>query len=84
MTAGSYRFLSIPAKSYTMSLTSLDGQNDDETKHLPDVDMRNISLVMFQVLLPFRRLWNYTVLAYGCDEHPLTNSTLLSNNYMYY
>ena len=43
MTAGSYRFLSIPAKSYTMSLTSLDGQNDDETKHLPDVDMRNMS-----------------------------------------
>ena len=63
-----------------MSSTSLDGQNDDETKHLiSDMDIINMSLVIFRVSLPFRRLWNYTVLARGCTEHPLTNSTLLSN-----
>ena len=61
-----------------MFLTPLDDQHDDDgTKHL--LDMRNMSLVMFLVPLPFRRLWNYTVLANGCTEHPLTNSTLLSN-----
>ena len=61
-----------------MSLTSLDGQCDDEIKHLTNVG--NMTFVVFRVPLPFRRLWNYTVLAHGCDEHPLTNSTLLSNN----
>ena len=66
------------AKSYSMSLTSLDGQCDDEIKHLTNVG--NMTFIVFRVPLPFRRLWNYTVLAHGCDEHPLTNSTLLSNN----
>ena len=59
-----------------MLLTSLDGQRD-ETKHLSNVE--NMTLVVFQVPLPFRRLWNYTMLANGCDEHPLMNSTPLSN-----
>ena len=63
-----------------MFLTALDGQNDGvEMKHLLNIVFRNASSVMFQVPLPFRRLWSYTVLACGCDEHPLMNATLLSN-----
>ena len=64
-----------------MSLTSLDGQNDDGIKYLTKFNDIDTNLVMFRVPLPFRRLWTYTVLAHGCDEHPLTNSTLLSNYY---
>ena len=37
------------------------------------------SVVMLEVLLPLRRLLNYTVLAYGCDEHPVMEATELSN-----
>ena len=30
------------------------------------------------LFLPFRRLWNYTVLAYGCEGHPIMETAQLS------
>ena len=32
------------------------------------------SVVLEVVSLPFRRLWNYTVFAQSCEEHPLTET----------
>ena len=63
-----------------ISLTSIDGINDEDgMKHSANIVKRNTTLVMLQVPLPFRRLWNYcnTVLAHGC--HHVMNDTLLSN-----
>ena len=72
----------IYANSYVMSLTSLDDQNDgDGIKRLTNMVVKNTGVAMFQVPLPFRRLWNYILLAHGCDQHPLTKTAPLSNNY---
>ena len=64
-----------------MILNSLD---DGDTTHrgilAPAVILRDGGLVTLEIhlFLPFRRLWNYTVLAYGCEEHPITETTQLS------
>ena len=73
----------IHAESYAILLNSMDGQSDDDGALLvPRVVMRNESLIVFRVLLLFRRLWTYTVLAYDCDEHMVMGATHLSN-YVY-
>ena len=70
----------ILADSYVLLLDSLDGINDgDGVNVVPDVVIRNQSSVIFEVTLPYRRLWRYTVLAHGCDQHPVTTTTNLSN-----
>ena len=69
----------ILANSYAISLTSFDGERkDDGTKFVPSVEIENESSLLFQVSLPSRRLWNYTVLAHGCDKHPVMDTTFLS------
>ena len=42
------------------------------------VVIRNTSSIIFQLSLLYRRLWTYTVLAHGCDEHMVMDSTYLS------
>ena len=45
--------------------------------------VRNGSSVVlnYKVSLPYRRLWNYTVLAYDCKEHTLLETNELSNTF---
>ena len=72
------------ADSYAIILLdSLDGVNgDDRIKVTPKVtrnQMQN-SILVFQVTLPYKRLWNYTVLAHGCEQYPVMSNTILSKN----
>ena len=71
------------ADSYAILLDSLDGVNgDDGIKITPKVtrnQMQN-SILVFEVTLPYRRLWNYTVLPHGCEQQPVTSNTILSKN----
>ena len=70
----------VHADLYTISFNSIDGLCDIEEKHLvSDVIIINGSFILFQVPLLFRRLWIYTLSACGCDEHPVMNTTYLSN-----
>lgn len=70
--------------SYAIYLKSLDSNNgNDGIKLVLSVMMEHERFIVFQVSLPLRRLWNYTVQAYGCNEHPLMETTLLSNRIMY-
>ena len=46
---------------------------------MPTTILKNGNSVMFEAFHPFRRRLNYTVLAYGCDEHPVMEATELSN-----
>ena len=68
----------ILADSYVISLNSFDGENNG-MELVPNIDSINESSVVFQFSLLYRRLWNYTVLALGCDEQPVTEATVLSN-----
>ena len=58
----------ISAEVYTISLNSLASQNVNESNFelllMKNVIESDISIV-FDMVLPFRRLWTYTVLAYG-------------------
>ena len=62
--------------SILVSLDQLDGGDENKTLVMPMV-VRGINV--YEVMLPFRRLWNFTLLAYGCEEHPVTETTELSN-----
>ena len=66
------------ANSYAISLNSLDKDYDKETSFEQTILAVNETSVVFQLTLPFRQLWNYTVLALGCKQHPVTEMTLLS------
>ena len=68
----------ILADSYGISLNSLESENNG-MELIPNVDSINESLIVLQFSLLYRRLWNYTVLALGCDEQPVTEATVLSN-----
>ena len=72
----------ISAEVYTVSLNSLDSQNVNESNfELILTKNESDTSIVFDVVLPFRRLWTYTVLAYGCDEYPVMDTTYLSNKY---
>ena len=62
--------------SVYVSLDPLDRKEENETLIMPMV-VKGINT--YEVTLPYRRLWNYTLLAYGCKEHPITETTELSN-----
>ena len=57
-------------------LDQLDDSDENKTLVMP---MVVIGINVYEVMLPFRRLWNYTLLAYGSEEHLLTETTELSN-----
>ena len=60
-----------------MSLRSLDGEHGG-MKLIPNIELKNKNSVVFQLSLLFRRLWIYTMLARGCEEHPVMKATNLS------
>ena len=49
---------------------------------MPTVIMKSGRSIVLELAqsLPYRRLWNYTILAYGCEEHPITDTTELSED----
>ena len=71
----------IIADSYFLTLNLLD---DCDTTHkevlAPVAVLRDGGSVTLEthLFLSFRRLWNYTILAYGCEEHPIIETTQLS------
>ena len=62
--------------SVHISLDPLDSHEENETSVMPMV-VKGINI--YEVTLPYRRLWNYTLLAHGCEEHAITETTELSN-----
>ena len=67
--------MQIPS-SYTLSLTSLDGLASlDHVDTTPTIGMSFLTLDIVGGL-PFRRLWNYTLLAFGCRENSILNGEL--------
>ena len=68
----------ILADSYVIYLNSLDGENNG-MELVPNIDSINESSIVLQFSLLYRALWNYTVLAHGCHEQPVTEATVLSN-----
>ena len=69
----------IDAASYSLSLNPLDDL-EEESLLMPTYVVRNGISVMLKVSLPYRRLWNYIVLAHGCEEHPLLEINELSKD----
>ena len=61
---------------YSLSLQSLDGLEDMD--HVETTATIEQSVLTLEVVsgLPFRRLWNCTVLAYGCQESNISNDEL--------
>ena len=47
------------------------------------IAVKNGSSVVLTASLPYGRLWNYTVLAYDCEEHPLLEINELSKSFLY-
>ena len=77
--------MQIPS-SYSLSLQSLDGLEDmDHVETTATIELR-FSVLTLKVVsgLPFRRLWNCTVLAYGCQENSIMNGAELSELTMQY
>ena len=69
--------LLIPS-SYTLSLQSFDGLGDMdnvETTAIVEPGRLNLNVVSG---LPFGRLWNCTILAYGCQEDSILSGIQLS------
>ena len=62
--------------SVQISLDPLDRHEDNETLVMPMI-IKGINI--YKIALPYQRLWNYTLLAYGCKQHPITETTELSN-----
>ena len=60
--------------SYSLYLDSLDDLNiytHDEFLDVTAFSYEETAIVLKVAPLPFRRLWNVTVFAYDCDNHPL-------------
>ena len=68
----------VDAVSYSLSLNPLDGF-EEESLLISTIAVKNGSSVVLTVSLPYRKLWTYTVLAHGCEEHPLLETNELSN-----
>ena len=63
--------------SYSISLDSLDGHDENESFPVSEVVREGENSIVLKVVsLYFRRLWSYVVFAHGCKEHPLTNETM--------
>ena len=62
--------------SYSLSLQSLDGLEDMD--HVETTATIEPSVLTLEVIsgLPFRRLWNCTVLAYGCQGNNVLKKEL--------
>ena len=73
----------IKSASYSLSSSSIDGIEESPSNMLFVTSfMQSTNTITMNVSqpLPRRRLWNYQVLAMGCQEHPLANSLKLSKS----
>lgn len=68
----------VDAASYSLSLDPIDEHEENDSLLMPTTDDINESLVILELPLSFRRLWNCTVLAYVCEDQPVTAITELS------
>ena len=66
--------------SVALSLSSLDHKESDRAIETHSNLTMYESSMIIQVLLPYRRLWNCTILAYGCKEHPIIEAIQISND----
>ena len=67
--------------SYSLLMSSIDGTNEPPNNaSLATSFKRSVDTVTLNVSrpLPRGRLWNYQILALGCNEHPITNLQELS------
>ena len=65
--------------SYSVLLVPNDGINEETAIHramIDEMDRNSVDLNLQP--LPLRRRWNYTVIAYNCNQHPLTSTAELS------
>ena len=62
----------IQPASYSVLMKALDGLEGYYDGHLAPAIYRDNILELAP--LPFRRLWNVTVLAHNCKEHQITKS----------
>ena len=71
-------FRSVPT-NYSVLLVSIDGLVEETMIHELAIDeMSDSSLTLSIPDIPRRRLWNYTMLAYDCGQHPLLDTSELS------
>lgn len=65
--------------AYTLLLSSLDGLQDKDSVETNTTSITD-ELIILDVVpsLPIRRLWNCTILAYGCRTHSIVNDFELS------
>ena len=67
------------AARHFLSLTPLDFVEENGSSLLVPTDTtRNGNSVEIETSLPFRRRFNCIVLAHGCDQHPVTETTEIS------
>ena len=65
--------------SYSVLLVPNDGINEETAIHRATIDeMDRNSIDLGLQPLPLRRRWNYTVIAYNRNQHPLTSTAELS------
>ena len=70
----------IDANSYSLSLNSLDDKEEESFLKPAIVVTVTNGMVILKVSLPYRRLWNYTVLVYDCEDYPLMEEKELISN----
>ena len=69
--------LTVPSV-YTLSLLSLDGLEDMDSVKVNTTRTGNLISLDVVLGLPRSRLWNSTVLAYGCRDNLVLNSIEIS------
>ena len=72
---------SVNAASYSLSLDPIDDHEDNDSLVMNTTAIQTDSLLMLKVSLPYRRLWNGTVLTHECEEHVVMNTTELSKKF---
>ena len=74
---------SVNAASYSLSLDPIDDHEDNDSLVMNTTAVKNGTSLMLKVSLPYRRLWNCTVLAHECEEHVVVNATELSKKLLH-
>ena len=65
--------------SYTLSLESIDGIDDYIELETTNITQEgNLVILNVTPVLPHNRVWNFTVLAYGCPQNKLLSGVELS------
>ena len=69
----------VEAALYFLTLTNIDETEKLNSAKTFTLNANNTNLSVVQSL-PYRRLWNYQVLALNCSEHPVTSLLELSKS----